>query len=221
MTNVPLSPFERIKQLDSDGTEYWLARDLLPILGYASWQRTHEIYQEIYTSLCVENPSQPHIQPSFRMVNIGSGAQRKVKDWRLSRIALDRMLCRVASHKPEAVRELRRQNEEQFRIEIDLGAVLLDFCEEIGLSFTSQKRVDKFYFDFCIEEKLLIEVDEIRHRIEPKVRKNDEIKSSIAAKHGYELLRIPIPVDNVARLLGKVTYLLNLSGYLNVTKVED
>src|SRR5699024_3176596 len=33
------SPFDSIKRTGKDGTEYWSARDLMPLLGYASWRR--------------------------------------------------------------------------------------------------------------------------------------------------------------------------------------
>ncbi len=32
------SPFERIKRVREDGTEYWSARDLMPLMGYKHWQ---------------------------------------------------------------------------------------------------------------------------------------------------------------------------------------
>jgi hypothetical protein len=79
-------------------------------------------------------------------VNIGFGARRQIRDWKISSFALERILSRVASHKPEAVRELRRQNNERFRIEVDFGATLLDFCQEAGLSFETQKKVDNYFF---------------------------------------------------------------------------
>lgn len=32
------SPFDEIKRLRSDGSEYWSARELMPLMGYAKWQ---------------------------------------------------------------------------------------------------------------------------------------------------------------------------------------
>src|SRR5438270_890627 len=101
--------------------------------------------------------------PSSKTVEIGSGALRNVPDWRVSQIALDRVLSRAASHKPEAVRELGRRKEERFRREIEIGAILFDFCEQAGLSITHQYRIEDYIYDFCVAQKLLIEVDETRH----------------------------------------------------------
>jgi DNA-damage-inducible protein D len=38
--NTPhLSPFEVIRKVNDDGKEYWSARDLCKILGYAKWDK--------------------------------------------------------------------------------------------------------------------------------------------------------------------------------------
>lgn len=40
LTNLPqASPFDQIKRADETGTEYWSARELMPLLGYDSWRR--------------------------------------------------------------------------------------------------------------------------------------------------------------------------------------
>ena len=33
------SPFDSIRRFDEKGNEYWLGRDLQPMLGYKTWQR--------------------------------------------------------------------------------------------------------------------------------------------------------------------------------------
>ena len=33
------SPFDAIRQVRSDGTEYWRARELMPLQGYGKWER--------------------------------------------------------------------------------------------------------------------------------------------------------------------------------------
>lgn len=33
------SPFDSIRRFDGQGNEYWLARDLMPLLGYLKWER--------------------------------------------------------------------------------------------------------------------------------------------------------------------------------------
>ena len=35
--------FEDIKHIDEDGQEYWLARELQEVLGYAKWGNFHNV----------------------------------------------------------------------------------------------------------------------------------------------------------------------------------
>src|SRR4051812_45356875 len=108
MSNIPLtplddnnSPLEQIKRIDPDGNEYWSARDLRKILGYASWRQMVVSCLDIYVSFCIEDNKQKEMVLSSKKAIIGSGAIRKIDDWNLSEIALDRLFSRVASHKPE------------------------------------------------------------------------------------------------------------------------
>jgi DNA-damage-inducible protein D len=34
-----ISPFEVVRPVSDNGTEYWSARDLYKLLGYSSWQK--------------------------------------------------------------------------------------------------------------------------------------------------------------------------------------
>lgn len=38
ITNGDQSPFDAIRRVRPDGSEYWSARDLMPLMGYAQWQ---------------------------------------------------------------------------------------------------------------------------------------------------------------------------------------
>lgn len=82
------SVFEKIKRIDNDGNEYWLARELQEVLGYVQWRRFKNIihYAE---STC--NNSGFNIDDHFavvgKMVRLGSGSSRKIEDFRLSRYA--------------------------------------------------------------------------------------------------------------------------------------
>jgi DNA-damage-inducible protein D len=38
--------FESIKMTAEDGMEYWLARSLMPLMGYNTWQRFHEVIEK-------------------------------------------------------------------------------------------------------------------------------------------------------------------------------
>src|SRR5258706_7880570 len=84
----PRSPFEQIKRIDPDGNEFWSARDLMPLLEYASWQKFSNVL--IKAQIACENsgrdPSEHFIQ-AVKMINIGHDAKREVEDAHLSRYA--------------------------------------------------------------------------------------------------------------------------------------
>lgn len=87
-SSIPVSPFEAIKQVDPDGNEFWSARDLLPILEYASWQRFKIVI--LRAQMACENSGydpEDHFIFGVKMVTIGSDAKREVEDLHLSRYA--------------------------------------------------------------------------------------------------------------------------------------
>ena len=95
MSNLSLSenqqsPFDSIKRTENDGTEYWLATELLAMLGYKSWKRQKETVDRAILS--AKNSGEnvdSHFVDVVQMVQIGnSSAFREVlKDFKLSRYA--------------------------------------------------------------------------------------------------------------------------------------
>ena len=87
-TLVPESPFERIKQIDPDGNEFWSARDLMPVLEYASWQKFKNVLLKAQIS-CENSGHDPyeHFIQAAKMIEIGHNAKREVEDMHLSRYA--------------------------------------------------------------------------------------------------------------------------------------
>lgn len=80
--------FESIKHLDDSGVEYWLARDLYPLLGYASWQNFLPVIRKAKQACNSSNiNAQDHFMDTHKMVTLGSGAARRVEDLALSRYA--------------------------------------------------------------------------------------------------------------------------------------
>lgn len=78
--------FDDIKHIDEYGNEYWLARELMPILQYSNWQNFEKIINKSITTC--ENSDfnvADHFIDVSKMVAIGSGAYRKQKDYKLSR----------------------------------------------------------------------------------------------------------------------------------------
>lgn len=68
--------------------EYWLARELQPLLGYREWRKFTRAIERAQTA-CKESGQSPadHFGAAATMVDIGSGAQRRIDDYALTRYA--------------------------------------------------------------------------------------------------------------------------------------
>lgn len=79
--------FESIRRED-EGTEYWLARDLGPVLGYEKYDNFAQVVRRARVACVQSGQSEAgHFADVGKMVNIGSGARREIADVRLSRYA--------------------------------------------------------------------------------------------------------------------------------------
>lgn len=80
--------FEGIRHVDEFGNEYWLARDLLPVLEYTEWRNFQRVVDKARQA-CQHSGQNPdnHFVEINKMVGLGSGAKRPVQDYQLSRYA--------------------------------------------------------------------------------------------------------------------------------------
>lgn len=80
--------FEGIRQFDADGSEFWLARNLQPLLDYAAWDKFGRVLEKAMEA-CRQSGHDidDHFSRVAKLVEIGSGARREIEDYRLSRYA--------------------------------------------------------------------------------------------------------------------------------------
>ena len=80
--------FESIRHED-ESAEYWLARQLAPVLGYQDYRNFLAVIEKARVSAAAAAGLDPadHFGDITRMVDLGSGAQREIADVRLSRYA--------------------------------------------------------------------------------------------------------------------------------------
>ncbi len=80
--------FEQCKHLDNDGVEYWSARELSKLLEYSEYRHFLPVLNKAQEA-CLNSgyPAPDHFEDVLAMVKIGSGAQRKLNDVKLSRYA--------------------------------------------------------------------------------------------------------------------------------------
>jgi len=84
--NQNSSPFEQIKHFDGSGKEYWLARELQPLLGYRQWRQFEDCLER--AKLACRNSGAPindHFADIRKMIKAGKGATRELQDYQLSR----------------------------------------------------------------------------------------------------------------------------------------
>mgnify|MGYP004575324143 FL=1 len=80
--------FEDIKQIDENGMEYWNARELMNVLSYKDWRYFDAVIQKAKTACKNSNfDFNDHFVVNNKMVQIGSGAKREQKDYKLTRYA--------------------------------------------------------------------------------------------------------------------------------------
>jgi len=80
--------FESIKQTDANGNEYWFARALAKILGYAEYRNFLPVIEKAKIACKNSNQTlQNHFVEMHEMVTIGSGAERIMESYALSRYA--------------------------------------------------------------------------------------------------------------------------------------
>ena len=80
--------FEAIRHVDENGQEYWLAREIAPLLDYAQFRNFQPVIEKAREAC--RNSHQPegdHFADMRKMVEIGSGAYRPLEDVQLSRYA--------------------------------------------------------------------------------------------------------------------------------------
>ena len=88
LTTYSEQTFESIKHINEAGQEYWLARELQPVLDYARWENFEKAIERaqkacLNTGFDVDD----HFREATKMVELGSGAERAIPDFELSRYA--------------------------------------------------------------------------------------------------------------------------------------
>ena len=80
--------FEKIKNVDENGVEFWFARDLMLILQYSNWQNFEKIIKKSIISCKNSDISElEHFTDVSKTIKMPKGAKKSITDYKLTRYA--------------------------------------------------------------------------------------------------------------------------------------
>ncbi|MBT2117759.1 DNA damage-inducible protein D [Dyella sp. LX-66] len=111
--------FEEIRHVAEDGAEYWRARELAVVLEYSQYRNFQPVIERAIEA-CRNSGLSPrdHFAQIHTMVDIGSGGQRRVEDWKLSRYA-----CYLIVQNGDPSKPLIAQGQTYFAVQARLQEV--------------------------------------------------------------------------------------------------
>ena len=80
--------FEDYIHTDENGVEFWYARELQKLMEYAKWDTFKNVIEKAKEA-CKNSNIEPleHFPEVRKKVEIGSGAEKEIKDYKLTRYA--------------------------------------------------------------------------------------------------------------------------------------
>lgn len=101
------SPFDSIRRTRPDGSDFWSARDLMPLLGYGNWQNFEQAIERAKTAIIAQgNALTSHVTDANSLVDRPQGGQVVQRDVELTRFAAYQVAMCGDPRKPEVAAAL-------------------------------------------------------------------------------------------------------------------
>jgi len=168
-----LSVFEQIRQIDKNGNEFWAARQMAKALEYTDFRNFLSVIEKAKEAC--KNSGQPvenHLVDFNEMVSIGSGAEREMNSYKLSRYA-----CYLIVQNADPTKEVIALGQTYFAVQTRLQEI---------------RQMDEYNRLSSEEEKRLFLRNEIiNHNIQLAAAAKDAgviepIDYAIFQNHGYK-----------------------------------
>lgn len=139
MSKIPemRSPFDEIKQVDENGESFWTSRELARTMGYNDYRNFERVMDK---SIKVCNQKGYHSGEHFtlftEMVQLGSGAFRRVETYRLSGLA-----CLVIAQNADKKKPFVKLAQEYYSDKSSVGDIISSLESNVFLYHSSAGKV--------------------------------------------------------------------------------
>jgi very-short-patch-repair endonuclease len=180
--------FEAHAQQTENGIEYWLARDLQHLLGYTEWRNFEGVIKRAIGIIRHKNLNGT-IEKTSATVKIGSGATRKIVDYKLNQEAFELLKELCSGYK--------MTNSFTIRNESVVLQLVEKYCKANKIIFYYQFLLNNYRFDCMLGDKILLEFDEPHHYQNTRQARIDLEKEKVAKRNGFLIFRVTLDMDIV------------------------